>query len=247
MRLFTIPSRFLLSVFALCLAVHAGPVLAGTAHTVLLDAHFNDKTPGEAIGTGGAALGEPYAVPEYLMATVVEIPGLDNALEVERIPGGYNTARMVTFQFIDNVEITSGVVDISVVFTASALGSYQLQVREAFTSTKGFVNIRLSDDGRIRAYDAANQAILIQTRTYAAGVPVTLRLQFDMDAGTHSAWVDDEALYQNISHGITDRGVGKVMIGFPYATNYSPFLMDDLFVLHEYEDPTIFKNGFESD
>lgn len=216
---------------------------------VVLFAGFDDKTPGQPIGTGGAAVGEPIQVPlsQVLEAQVVQAGGDNNALRLTRLSmtGGV----YVRFQFLDNIEIRRGVVTISLELRPRARSSHAVVIREAQSSTGIFLTLVLGADGSISARDAASGGNYhaVAEDAYDAGETIEITLQFDMDARTGSAWVSTlrDPLYLDRAHGVAAaRGVGSVLIGFPVGGNEEPFQVDNLIVMHR-QPSEVFTDGFE--
>ncbi len=180
----------------------------------VLVAHFDDKTNGAPIGTGGAALGEPVHVPSNLSAIVTQISPGDQVLRLTRTSG--TTSARARFELLDGMEVTEGVVRIRL--TLSSLGPYSVLVRESGGSTQSFLTLSLTSAGFF-ANDAAG-AIPTNPLSLQAGEPHRLELRFDMDAGTHQTTVNGQVLYTDRAHGITARGIGRVIVGHD-ANNYT--------------------------
>lgn len=180
----------------------------------VLVAHFDDKTNGAPIGTGGAALGEPVHVPSNLSAIVTQISPGDQVLRLTRTSG--TTSARARFELLDGMEVTEGVVRIRL--TLSSLGPYSVLVRESGGATQSFLTLSLTSAGFF-ANDAAG-AIPTNPLSLQAGEPHRLELRFDMDAGTHQTTVNGQVLYTDRAHGITARGIGRVIVGHD-ANNYT--------------------------
>ncbi len=203
---------------------------------IALHAPFDDKPPFSNIGTGGAAVGEPITIGANLSAIVTQITPGENVLRLDRT-GTSTAATRVTFGLIDDMEATStagnGFVRIRLTLIPSALDDYSVMVRESDGSTQNFLHLLLQSDGDIRANDAAGN-IPVNPLTYAAGDTLAIEVVFDMDAGTHSLSVNGDALYSGRAHGITARGIGRVLVGFGSPNNGAPIDLDEVWV--EVED-----------
>jgi hypothetical protein len=200
----------------------------------LLRAEFDNKTLGAPIGTGGASVGEPTEI--VALDTIIvdcasaQSPdsGSDQCLEVSNDLTS-TTARPIRWQFLNNAEITSGVVSMRFDFIPSALDRYNFGVREAGASANSFLTITTSTAGTITATDA-NGTISVNPIFYSADQLMSFQLDFDMDAGTSQAFINGNALFVGRAHGITTRGVGRLNTGYASSNSGNPFRLNNLVV-----------------
>lgn len=74
----------------------------------ILNVDFNDKVPGSVLGAGGAALGEPIS--SFAIDTeIIETSPGENHLKVDNDLSS-SGARSLTWEFLNNAEIASGLV-----------------------------------------------------------------------------------------------------------------------------------------
>jgi len=195
-----------IATLTLCLGL-AAPALAGDA--VILDATFDDKPVDTLIGEGGAILGEPVSVPAGLDATVREGIFATRSLEIADVAtSGTPTVR---FEFLDDLEVVSGNVEITASLRFSEIDGYVFYVREQGTAGSSFCSITFTVSGTLTISDA-NGAVF-SGGSYAAGVDHLLEITQDLSSGTWSLSFDGSPLVENEPHGITERGVGSILIG----------------------------------
>jgi hypothetical protein len=178
----------------------------------LLTAHFDDKTIDDAVGTGGAAAGEPVAVDPAVTATVRSAPCPTPSLELADNSDGVGGS--VRFEFLGSQEIASGLVLISAHLWFDELDSYHIGMREQGGSDSVFMDIALRSAGEILYSDANGSDMPDSTiGSYEAGRLIPIMLVFDMDAGTYDVWWDGTLILDDETHGIAGRGVGSIVIG----------------------------------
>ncbi len=152
----------------------------------ILNADFDDKTVGDPIGIGGAAVNEPYSMNDGTDAIVIEpSPGtrvLDVSTDVD------TSSRYVRWQFLENLEVYSGLVIMDFDLQLEALGGYRVSVRESGLLSKNFLNLQFNSSGTMEMDDASGIQPLYGV-TYDAGRVYQYRIIFDMDSGTSSAMV----------------------------------------------------------
>lgn len=211
--------------------------------TDILRADFSDKLLGQPIGTGGASVGEPISL-FPLQTEVVDCPDsrclqVDNDLSAP-------SARYIRWQFLGNSEITSGVVSLRFTFTPSARDRYGFAVRERNSSTRTFLTIRLDSAGTLEATDSQG-IIPVNSFTYSANQRLDFQFDFDLDAGTSQATINDTVLFTERMHGITDRGVGALLTGFAASSSGNSFFIDDVIAQTEEALPLILTADFENE
>ncbi|MGB0134900.1 hypothetical protein [Dokdonella sp.] len=223
--------------------------MAGTpsAELVALSADFNDKTPGQAIGIGGAAVGEPNSLGQLDTLIVETSPG-ENFLRVDNDMTSTN-ARTLRWGFEDDAEFGEGMVSVSLDFTPSAQSNYNLFFREQGGAARNFMTATFGKTGDLGVRDQAG-TIGTYSDFYVGGDTLHNEMLFDMDARTSSLVIDDVTLFTGRQHGIGDRGVGAFYTGY-YNTNDQtgngePFDIDNLMVLAEGPMPLVFDTDFNS-
>lgn len=215
-------------------------VVVGVPERPALYADFDNKVAGQPIGSRGSTYGEPKNLGS-LDATVVEISPGQNLLRVSNDLSSASARRM-TWPLMGDAEITEGVVKISFDLTPSALDNYGVLVRESVSSSRSFMTIALNPAGLISVSDAAG---LIMQFAYAANVPLHFELSFDMDAVESSLTVNGSSIFSGRSFGITDRGVGRVLIGYASGSSGTPFDLDNLKISGPLPFPVALEADFE--
>lgn len=200
--------RFALPVAAAVAALAlAAPAAAGT--TTILDCTFDAEPLDQVIGTGGAAAGQPIDL-DGMAATVRAAPLATPSLELLDAQGLYGPN--VRFAFLGDVEVTSGVLEITMTLQFHTLEHYTVRLREAGSTGVSFVDILFQGTGTIRCSDLDTPTNPI-VGSYTAGVPATLRITVDLDARTYDLAYDGALLLDDESLGSSPRGIGQVLVG----------------------------------
>ncbi len=209
------------------LAIAALLTLAATAQAgTALDADFEGMTPDETIGTGGPALGEPIAL-YNCVTTVRSAPLPSTCLEFDDetdYGSGY-----ATFEFLDDIEIMSGTVEISATLWFAEQNGYLFSVREHGHNAAQLTSITISGNGNVYVNDANGS--LGDVAVYDLGRAIELRIEHDLDAGTYDLWWDGALVVDDRAHGVTEYGIGRLLIGINHDPDLDGlFYMDDLLV-----------------
>jgi len=203
-----------------------GGFVAAAEEIVYLDATFDDKTIDQAIGTGGAALGEPIKVDAGVTAVVRATPFGSPSLEVQ---DAADAAGRVTFEFLEDAEVTTGlvVVAMDLWFTGDADVNQQAVVylREHGFSGWQFLNMFFWGTGEINVGTETDWANGLGP--YPFGQAFTLLIVVNMDTGLISGWLDGELLFSDLEHGVVGRGIGRVEIGMVSDTDRVPTIWVD--------------------
>ncbi len=216
--------------------VPVGPV-------VQLEADFNNRTPGEVLGAGGAALGEPADL-SGLDGEIVESSPGENFLLVTNDLSNTN-GRSLRWGLVDNAEITSGVARFAFDFTPAGLERYSLGVRESGGSAFTFLSLAFLTGGTIVASDAAG-TISLSSNTYSANVTMHVVMSFDMDAGTSELTVNGNTLFSGRAHGIVGRGVGRLLTGYNSSNTGQSFRLDNIRVTATLPLPLVLNADFDT-
>jgi hypothetical protein len=232
----------LTAVVLLCCSV---PAMAGvpSVAVILLDADFNSRMPGAVLGAGGAALGEPSDL-SALEGEIVESSPGENYLLVKNNTGS-TSGRNLRWDLIDDAEITSGVVQFSFDFTPTALDRYSFGIRESGGSAFTFLGVTFSTSGTLSATDAAG-VITVTNNTYSANVTMHVVISFDMDAGTSELNVNGNTVFSGRAHGITSRGVGRLLTGYSSGHSAQPFQVDNIRVTSIEPLPLVLDADFDT-
>ncbi|MCH8477246.1 MAG: hypothetical protein LAT56_04790 [Wenzhouxiangella sp.] len=86
----------------------------------LLEADFNDKTPSEPIGTGGAALGEPIAISEWLDTWITDSGSGDRSLFVMKEEADGFESAYTEWRFLQDASVQAGWLQARVALTVHA-------------------------------------------------------------------------------------------------------------------------------
>ncbi|MGB0134898.1 hypothetical protein [Dokdonella sp.] len=214
-----------------------------TAELTPLSIDFNNKTPGQPLGTGGAALGEPADL-EQLDTRIVESSPGENYLQVSTVASP-NIARHLHWTLEDDAELSEGLVSVSLDFTPSVRDSYSFGIRERDGAAREFMSLSFNADGRLYALDAAG-LIGEFFDVYNGGDTLEIEMLFDMDARTSSLSINGTSLFSARAHGVSDRGIGTVLTGFSSSTSGSLFALDNLLVLASAPLPLVLDTDFNN-
>ncbi|MDM7913932.1 MAG: hypothetical protein ACE15D_03390 [Candidatus Eisenbacteria bacterium] len=193
-------------------ALLGGVVLPTSGETIYLYADFNDQPLDQPIGTGGPELGQPIEVDPFISTAVREDPMGSASLEI-RDADDYS-AGSVCFELLDGAELSSGrvVIAADLWFQALADGySFFFGVREHGGNAQTFASLNFVYEGSITLRDKQGPAGMIGR--YEIGRRTHLVLDYDLDAGTYSVMVDGSVLVADRAHGVTGRGIGRLLIG----------------------------------
>ena len=208
----------------------------------LLSIDFNDKLPGSFIGEGGAELGEPVNL-SSLTGEIIEDTLDENYLLVENNSGN-TSGHSLQWAFLNNQEITEGAVTFTFEFTPSALERYSISVRENDGAANAFLSLAYTSSGTFSGTDAAG-VISMTNNNFAAGETQNIVITFDMDAGTSELIINGDIVFTGRKHGITDRGVGRLLTGYRSSNNSAPFKLDNMSVVAQDQLSLVLDADFE--
>lgn len=241
-----IPVRVrLLSSLVLALATFS--LSAGDKPLILLDAHFDDKTVDQPIGTGGAEAGEPMTVSSILDAIVrQDADDPDNrVLELSTVNVASSSA--IRFEFIEHTEVEQGRLLVSVQITVPDpdFGQASLYLREATSAGKRFLDLALQTSGWVNISDAAGFVANIPN-AFQIGQPMLVEVMHDLDERTYDLLIDGVYVVEDRAHGIADRGIGAIIFSLLNRPEFEEtrVMIDDLLVAHWPAD-LLFAHGFE--
>lgn len=229
---------------AAVLALGSGGVPAQDVEREMLRAEFDDKPVDQPIGTGGATVGEPFAVDPSIDAMVRSGVGADRELEISST-GELPSAASVQFGLLGDAGVAHGVVQFDLTVTMPTYSYVYLAMREPRWASYDFLTMHFLDSGDLIAYDAAG-SIPLAPYAYAPGVPQHMRLTYDMDARTYDVAINDTPLVIARAHGIVEAGVGQLSLSVPHHSAPQLFMVDDISATWTFDDP-VFANGFDSD
>lgn len=228
--------------FLTLLLLAGAPVHSGSnPDIILLAVPFNDRPLNAQIGTGGASLGKPVSIGASLQAVVVPAD-LFATPHLRLTPLATGAARFARFELLDTEEITAGEVRIGFVLRPAQVDRFLLAVRENDGAAKSFLSMTLTSGGSIGVSDAANPANTA-IATYAAGSLLAFEFRFFTDSARYDIYLNGVRIAADRNHGITDRGVGALLLGSDSATTIgSNWFIDDIYV---YRPDQLHQSGFE--
>ncbi|MFO7652293.1 MAG: hypothetical protein R6X25_00560 [Candidatus Krumholzibacteriia bacterium] len=214
-----------LSALIVGLAVIA--MAAPAAADVILQADFTYHTIGEVIGVGGAAAGEPVDL-GGTDAIVALAPTISNALKLT--DRWTDQAAYVQFEFINNVEVTTGQVTLQATLSFSNHNNCSFSVREQGGRASNFADLIFKSDGAVHWSDAGTPETAVDT--YVTNTAYDVVFVFDLDAGTYSLTVNGEPRLTDQPIGVTSgRGIGGFYVGIDNDPDTTGMLfIDDILV-----------------
>ena len=218
-------------------------ITSSGASTLHLNADFESYTLGSALGLGGAEMDEPYTMANNLYTEVVAHGiGTNQALYLENGTGG--GGQNASWHFYDDLEVTSGIVNIQYDLELHTTEKYKMNIREHGSSTINFSTIRFSN-GNISYWDEAGYSLNVAS--YQLNQMYRIKLSYDLDNGTYTFTIDDQIVFENRSYGYSgETGVGKVILGFDSGSSEGDSMIIDNLQVTTGSDDVIFMNGFES-
>jgi hypothetical protein len=224
---------------AAALFASVGAAHAGSDAGVLLEANFNSEPIDQQIATGGPELGEPVSVDANLSAIVRAAPLPTPSLELSQTISG--SAHVAAFEFLGDEEVTHGDLNVHMRIQAAQFDVLEIYVRERSGAAQDFLTLTFSSFGDILASDKNGEVGPIGP--YAINVVQVLALHFHMDEGTYDVDLDGVPLISARAHGVTARGIGRIMVGAgTLTTSGALFYFDRLRVTR---GDGIFGNGFD--
>ncbi|HET9031334.1 MAG TPA: hypothetical protein VFN25_00360 [Dokdonella sp.] len=204
---------------------------------LLLDADFNQQLVDYQLDTGGAGAGQPISIHSSLIAEPIDGHFPTRALALQQSSTG--TAKTATFEFLRNVEVSSGELRIGVrVRPPPGNDSFSIDIHEQGSSTADFGSLTFMSNGDIRTCDAAGSVVF---SSYVPGNEQQFEFRYHLDSGKYDIYVD--RVPKVIGRGIAaGRGIGRITAGTTISTS-GRWVIEDL---HAYQlDDTIFENGFD--
>jgi hypothetical protein len=184
---------------------------------------FEDQPLGP-IGFGGADEGQPHSRSSTAVsATVVDDGAGGQALEVDN---SGTSADSVVFQWSDNQNLDTGLVQIRFDITPSELDNYSINIRRAGSAADSYASLRLTEAGNIRV---SRPTGTVTIDTYSAGESLAFVLDFNMEAGTRRIRINEVEVEAYTAHGVVDGlGIGRIMLGWNSGANGDSFVLDNL-------------------
>lgn len=199
------------------------------AEVIYLDADFDDKTPDQVIGTGGAEVGEPFWVDLHAGGYIRQSLPWDPVLEIA--DGSTTAYGNIWFRFLSNAELESGVVVVTftISFFDTSGGSYDvIAIREAGGGFV-FVELRFLPNFDIELADADGVVGVIGDYNMAVDIPMAVAL--DLSAGIYDVWLDGQEVRSDEPVTFSGHKLGNVVLSTGQDEDLTgKFFIDDLFV-----------------
>jgi hypothetical protein len=192
---------------------------------VFLEANFDGHTPDDPIGTGGAALGEPISVSPQVIATVRSEPMPTASLQIT--DNDDFAAGAARFEFLDDQEISTGVVSIVFDLWFTEYEDFYVGIREQGSSASAFLDLIFTEGRSVDGWDETSYYAIADS--YPLNQNYHVALMFDMDAGTYDVWLNETQAIENRVHGIEGDGIGSVSFSCAHDPDVgSSFYVDNI-------------------
>ena len=215
---------FTRALIALLMAVAFVGVAASPLPLETLDSFdFEDQDLG-AIGYGGAEEGQPQSRSSTdVTATVIDDGGGGQALEVDNAG---TSSEWLVFQWTDNQNLNSGLVQMRFTLTLPTLDKYRINVRRAGGAADNYATLLLDQFGNIRISRASGTVTL---DSYSAGDTLDFVLDFNMEADTLRIRINGTVAEDYTAYSPTSGlGIGRIMFGWSIGSNGDRFELDDV-------------------
>jgi hypothetical protein len=201
---------------------------AARAETIYLKADFNDKTPDQVIGTGGAAVGEPIWVDAHAGGYVRQwLPG-DPLLEIS--DGSTTQYGNVWFRFLGDAAIDSGILVVTFTISIFDTGGGSPHII-AIKGGEGFVfaELQFMQNFDIRLADQDGAVGVIGSYNMSTDIPVAVA--FDLNAGTYDVWLSGQEVHSDEPIAFSGHAINQVVFSVGQDEDLvGKFFIDDVFV-----------------
>jgi hypothetical protein len=200
------------------------------AETIYLDADFDSKTPNEPIGSGGAAVGEPFYLDGFAGGYIREFAPPNRVLEIQ--DGSTSAYCNIWFSFVDGVELDSGilVVTFTIEFYETGGGSsHRVTIREGSGGGFEFAVLDFREDYAIELSD--HDGVVGVIGYYNMSVRSPIAIAFDLTAGTYDVWLDGQEVRSDEPITTSGEKLGYIVFSTgPDEDLEGRYFIDDLFV-----------------
>lgn len=224
-----------------------------------LVADFEDKTVGDPVGTGGAAVGEPSSVDSGLDAVVRD--EFTGTRQLEILDDSTSAPQAVVFSLVDLEELTSGSVRVRLNLSFEDADTYRVLVLDATSAIAptqalfvvSFLHEDGTDDRMLEVTDqaAANGGVafsdpLGERYIIDRGRGIRLEAIVDLDQGTYSLTWDGELLVEDRAYEQPLRGIGRVLLVVDGDADTGDSFLVDRLLVEDLGPFPFFADGFES-
>lgn len=179
---------------------------ATSLRDTVLSCDFDEKPLNQVIGTGGPSVNEPVDL-DGIAATVRAAPLATRCLEIADTWG--SGFRAVRFEFLDGVEVTSGVFEVSMTLQFEVRDFYHISLRPQETSTPRALYLLFTGPGNIYFLDLDTSSSAT-IGSYSTGVDYELRITMDLDARTYDVQLGSELLLHDEGLGDSPVAIGSL-------------------------------------
>lgn len=202
-------------ILALALIVTALAAESAHARFVLLEATYDNRTPGSSLQRRGAAFGEPVVGPQDNAPDVVveDAPG-DMSVRISDTTAALSQSDgdLLYFAFNELRTVSDGKLYLSCEFLPESFDTYSLAVTPP-DYVGSFFTVTLDGAGLVYRLDGDTNNELMVGLNYVAGVPLTFELEFDLDAGTYDFTFNGFLALSDEPHGRLGEAVGAMVVG----------------------------------
>ena len=119
-----------------------------------------------------------------------------------------------------------------------SLERYEFLVHEQGSNAENFLVMNFVDFGTVWFDDAASGNGHYHSETYTAGTPIHIEVAFYSELGLYSVWMNDVRVVHRRAHGITGRGIGRLIFGESFDTDTNGRMRVDRIRVDTLDSPT---------
>ena len=201
---------------ALALICLVGTAPSALASFVYLEADFDGKTVGQALGRGGAEMGEPVAgAHDTPTDEVVNVGPGNNAVRVEDSDSFGGSADFLNFTLADSRQLSSGVITFSFDLTPEIQDVYEMQILG--TGVDIYFGIEFDAAGFLYWRDDDTPAVTFDT--YTVGTTYSIEVIYDIDDYTYTFNMNGVNILTDEPSGIATGSIEGMAIGNGFDGN----------------------------
>jgi hypothetical protein len=215
------------SPLALALACMLLVPAAAQARFMMLDAHFDQRTPGDSLARRGALFGEPVAgLFDLGGETIVEESAGDNAVRIADQAAEPLSPSFLYWALRDEREVSDGLLTLRFTVTPEQTDAYQVLITDA-PGTLEFVVLDLDATGQITWRDLNTPGAAV-FGSYTMNQELRFRLEFRLAQGTWNLFLDDVPVLVGEDLGFVGAPVARLVVGAAADTGpYGSLRFDD--------------------
>ncbi len=213
----------------LCLALACALLAPGLAQArfLMLDADFDQRAPGASLARRGAEFGEPVpGLFDLGGEIIVEESAGDHAVRIADQAAAPLSPNFLYWALRGDREAADGLLTLRVTLTPEQIDAYQVLITDAL-GTLEFVVLDLDAAGQLSWRDLNTPGGTV-FGTYAINQELRFRLEFRLDLGTWSLFLDDDPVLTAQDLGYANAPIARLVTGVAAdADPYGSLRFDD--------------------